>query len=248
MKLVWVDLETSGLDSNVHEILEIAVAMSDLEDPFNVKHVYHAVLYAPVMMNLMDPFVVDMHTKNGLLAECRKSSTTWGQVVRALEGLIPEEDKHENRPVLAGASVHFDAGFLDRWTRRTSLPGERHLFSRFSHRYYDTSAIKLFCQSLGMPKIPRAEAHRAVADVAEAVAHAKACAEWLKGRQLDAVLHPQFSARLVEGETVEGTLSISPPTQEDVMASYKRWAAINASRGTLLVSPAKIVPAGGHDA
>jgi len=187
MKLVWVDLETSGLDPSMHEILEIAVAMSDLADPFNVKHVYHAVLYAPGMMNMMDPFVVDMHTKNGLLAECRQSSTTWGQAVRTLEGLIPEEDKRENMPVLAGASVHFDAAFLRQGTYDTN--GDRDLFFRFSHRYYDTSAIKLFCQSLGMPKIPRAEAHRAVADVDEAVKHAKLCAEWLQqwGREFNAL-------------------------------------------------------------
>jgi len=68
--------------------------------------------------------------------------------------------------------VHFDHGFL-----RVHMPK---LAARFSHRHYDVSAVKLFCQSLGMPKPPKAEAHRAAADVRESIEHAKACADWLE--------------------------------------------------------------------
>ena len=57
------------------------------------------------------------------------------------------------------------------------------LAARFSHRHYDVSAVKLFCRSLGMPKPPKAEAHRATADVLESIAHARLCAEWLRTKQ-----------------------------------------------------------------
>jgi hypothetical protein len=32
---------------------------------------------------------------------------------------------------------------------------------------------------MGMPELPRAEAHRAAADIDESIAHAKACRDWL---------------------------------------------------------------------
>ncbi len=54
------------------------------------------------------------------------------------------------------------------------------LAERFSHRYYDVSAVKLFCRSLGMPKPQPAEAHRAMADIQESIAHARQCARWLR--------------------------------------------------------------------
>jgi hypothetical protein len=75
--------------------------------------------------------------------------------------------------VLAGDSVHFDLGFV-----RYHMPT---LAKRLSHRVYDVSAIKLFCRSLGMPKIERKEdpVHRAAGDVLRSIEHAKYCADWL---------------------------------------------------------------------
>ncbi len=79
--------------------------------------------------------------------------------------------------MLAGSSIHFDHAFL-----AVHMP---RFAARLSHRHYDVSAIKLFCQSLGADKFPKAEAHRAKDDIAESIAHAKACAEWLYDRDLN---------------------------------------------------------------
>ena len=73
--------------------------------------------------------------------------------------------------MLAGNCVGFDHGFLKRW-----MPG---LAARFHYRYYDVSSVKLFCRSLGMPRLPSGEAHRAKGDVLESVEHALLCAQWL---------------------------------------------------------------------
>ena len=84
-------------------------------------------------------------------------------------------DKDE-RPTLAGRTVHFDLGFI-----RHHMP---RLAARLSHRVYDVSAICLFCESLGMPRLKKGEAHRASEDVLESVEHARRCAEWLCGGRL----------------------------------------------------------------
>ncbi len=177
MILCWVDLETIGLNPMENSILEIAVALSTLEDPFNVYARVHAVLEVPPRV-VFQPGALAMHQKNGLLEECQKSSTTLREVHAQLNQIIPRVSSRENMTTLAGASVHFDHEFLkaaDTWF----APEER-FTSWLSHRHYDVSAIKLFCRSLGMPKIPCDQAHRAVADVNESIRHAKLCAEWLQ--------------------------------------------------------------------
>lgn len=175
MKLLWCDLETLGLRPSAG-ILEIALAEADLSDPFNIKHVYHAVLELPKstvwQLDDRDGFVQKTHTANGLFAESVEKGLRLTRVIEDLYELIPAESNRSDMPVLAGSSVHFDHEFL-----KQHMP---EIAARFSHRHYDVSAIKLFCQSLGMEKLPRAEAHRAVADIEESVAHAKLCAEWLK--------------------------------------------------------------------
>ncbi len=183
--LVWLDLETTGLDPQNNSILEISVALSKLDDPFKVRHAYHAVFGLPPQVKFQ-PGALALHEKSGLLAECQRSTTTLRHAWAVLDKLIVQQDR-SNMPTLAGASVHFDHEFLkmaDGW-----FPSELQLTRRLSHRHYDVSAVKLFCRSLGMPVIPKGEAHRAVADVDEAVKHAKLCAEWLQqwGSEMNAV-------------------------------------------------------------
>ncbi len=178
-RLWWLDIETSGLDARRDQILEIALSSSPLNDPFNVTAEYHAVCrlvraagryWAPHGPITVDPFVEMMHTKNGLWEECDKSdvsaSSTVNEVLARVQG---------DPAILAGSAVHFDRSFLE-------AVGGNQVRTVFSHRHYDVSAIKLFCESLGMPRIPKGEAHRAQADVLESVAHAKMCAEWLGKR------------------------------------------------------------------
>jgi len=174
MKLVWLDLETTGLDPLAHQVLEVAVATADLHDPFNLTWVYSAVLpLAPTPRTALDPFIIDMHTKNGLLADCDSWLTKRREEVdEALVKVVPWVEDKEERCTLAGSSIHFDHSFI-----KVHFP---RLNKNLSHRHYDVSALKLYCQSLGMPKFKKAEAHRAKDDIIESVAHAKECTEWLK--------------------------------------------------------------------
>ena len=192
MKLIWIDLETTGLVPEKCEILELAVAFSTLEQPFvfaDPNLASPTYTGRPVMSERLrvfswvfgldmeeqarlDPFIKNMHTKNGLLAECCESNLGVKYAEDELLRIVPEVTDKDDRPTLAGASVHFDLAFI-----RVHMP---RLAKRLSHRVYDTSAIRLFCRSLGMPKPPKGnEAHRATEDVYAAIEQARTCKEWI---------------------------------------------------------------------
>jgi oligoribonuclease len=186
--LYWLDMETTGLDPAEEHILEIAIARAPFERPFQVTMVYNQTIRF-TDWSAVDPYVIEMHHKSGLMIDCMRSKMAIYDaeslsldVARQLEKVVAtfkndwvsesgEKMKSDELPVLAGSSVHFDRGFL-----------KHHLedFSKlFSHRYYDVSALKLFCRSMGMAIQPKAEAHRAMEDIMESITHARQCAAWL---------------------------------------------------------------------
>lgn len=175
MKLLWLDLETEGLDPATCSILEVAVSVADLASPLNATPLYHAVLgTSDERVSKLHPIVFDMHTKNGLLTECLRSGKTVADVERDLLALIPASPDKEEMPVLAGSSIHFDHSFL-----RVHCP---ELSGRLSHRHYDVTAVKFFCQSLGMAKPPKAEAaHRAAEDIVASIEDARRCVDFVRG-------------------------------------------------------------------
>jgi oligoribonuclease (3'-5' exoribonuclease) len=197
--IYWLDLETTGLDPRAPgaAILEVAIARAPLREPFAITVLWNYPLYfsreQAAALAEGDPFVFDMHTRNGLLRECEDAkAVTTGAVERALceaglavpSVIIPATPKGEHPPVLAGSSVHFDHAWL-----QVHMPT---LAARFSYRYLDVSAVKLECISQGMAPLPKAGAHRALADIRESMLHLERCrawqasrVEWAKGEAYD---------------------------------------------------------------
>ena len=74
--LVWMDLEMTGLDPQVDVIVEIATLVTD-DDLTIVAEGPDLVVRAPEeKLAAMDPYVVKMHTKSGLLDEIRTSKVS----------------------------------------------------------------------------------------------------------------------------------------------------------------------------
>ncbi len=164
-RLAWIDLEMTGLDTERHTIVEVAVIVTDSELEIldaGLDLVVHA---GADELARMDDFVRKMHTKSGLLPAIEASTTTLAaageQVLEYLRAWIPEPGVAP----LCGNSIGVDRRFLDRY-----LPE----VDRYLHyRSIDVSSLKELCRRWypaeykGRPG--KQETHRALDDIRESV-------------------------------------------------------------------------------
>ena len=165
-RMVWVDLEMTGLDPQHDEIVEMAVIVTDGElaeldggVSFVVRPPDLAILRG------MEDVVVGMHTESGLLAEIPSGLPLAEAGQAALDyvrGHVPEPRKAP----LAGSSVYVDRMFLAR--HLPDLDGYLH------YRLVDVSTIKELSRRWYPRTYFNAPAktggHRALADIRESIA------------------------------------------------------------------------------
>ncbi len=110
--LVWIDLEMTGLDATRDVIVEIATIVTDdqlnivAEGPDLVIHQDEAALAN------MDPVVVDMHTRSGLLESIRSSTISLEDAGAATLAFIKEHVPVAASVPLCGNSIGMDRRFL----------------------------------------------------------------------------------------------------------------------------------------
>ena len=132
--LVWMDLEMTGLDHEKEVIVEIATIVTD--DELNiVAEGPDLVVQAPAeVLAAMDPFVIDMHTKSGLLEAIKVSTLTLDEAGKRTLEFIKQHVPEARTVPLCGNSIGTDRRFLAKY-----LPDiENHLH----YRSVDVSTIK----------------------------------------------------------------------------------------------------------
>jgi oligoribonuclease len=165
-RLVWIDLEMTGLDIDRHVIVEIACVVTDANlDPVDdgIDLVVHA---NDDELARMDDFVRTMHTKSVLLPAIEKSEVTLddaqSQVLAYVRGHVPAP----GTAPLCGNSIGVDRRFLDRYMRE--------LDSYLHYRSIDVSSLKELCRrwypAIYRKRPGKAEHHRALDDVRESIA------------------------------------------------------------------------------
>jgi oligoribonuclease len=136
-RFVWLDLEMTGLDPKTCVIVEIGVIITG-PDLVPIAEIAHAVWQPDEALARMEPFVRDMHTKNGLLEKVRASKTSLRE---AEQSVLEVVTKHcgFREGTLAGNSIHVDRSFLS--AHMPLLEGYLH------YRQLDVSSLKVLTRA-----------------------------------------------------------------------------------------------------
>jgi oligoribonuclease len=163
-RLVWIDLEMSGLNADRERILEIATIVTNgglevlAEGPELVVHQPDSLLDA------MDAWNREHHGKSGLTARVRASEVSEAEAERLTLEFVRAHVPERSAP-LAGNSIHQDRIFLARYM--PALEGYLH------YRNVDVSTVKELVRRWS-PKAyegrPTKRAkHRALDDIRESI-------------------------------------------------------------------------------
>ena len=164
-RLVWIDLEMTGLDPKRHVIVEVAAIITDGNLNVIGEGIDLVVHATEAELAEMDDFVTNMHANSGLDKEIRESTTTLREAEDAVLALIAEHCDPEHPAPLAGNSIATDRTFI-----RAHMP---RLDEALHYRMIDVSTIK----ELSRRWFPRAYynqpdkgmAHRALQDIIESI-------------------------------------------------------------------------------
>jgi oligoribonuclease len=164
--LVWMDLEMTGLDPSQNVIVEIATLITD--DELNVvAEGPDLVIHQPEeKLAIMEPIVVEMHTKSGLLDAIRTSTITLEEAGAATLEFIKQWVPEARKVPLCGNSIGMDRRFLEAY-----LPEIEHWLH---YRSVDVSSIKELTRrwypGLNNSRPFKVGTHRALDDIRESIA------------------------------------------------------------------------------
>lgn len=172
-KLLWVDLEMTGLDSTKDVILEVAAEITD----FNFKTLasYEA------RVKHRRELVVERMQKNIWWKDYPQNRDEFiqkleqgkqsGEVEQDLITLVEKEFGAEPA-ILAGNSIHSDRTFIKQWWPTLDL--------RLHYRMLDVSSLKIYMQGKYGVEFEKQEIHRAFDDIQASIAEWEYYMEWLK--------------------------------------------------------------------
>lgn len=166
-KLLWIDMEMTGLDVSKEVIIEVAVIVTDYD--FNVLETYETVVNQPqTYLDEMDDWNKEHHSKSGLIAKIPRGKTP-DQVEEDLLNLIrrhwPKIEKKEDMPLMAGNSIMQDRLFLNKYFAKVA--------SLIHYRMLDVTSWKiLYNEKFGL-KYEKKNSHRALDDIRESIEEMK---------------------------------------------------------------------------
>lgn len=174
-KLLWVDLEMTGLDPRQDIILEVAAEITDFK--FKTLASYEAIVKQDKQT------VVDRMQKNiwwkdfpanrdeFVAKTAGESAKPSEQVERELIKLV-EQQFGDEPAVLAGNSIHNDRNFIRQWWPQLDL--------KLHYRMLDVSAWKVFMQGAYGVQFEKKEVHRAFDDIQASIAELQYYLEYFK--------------------------------------------------------------------
>ena len=157
-RILWVDLEMTGLDPVEDRILEVGAIVTD----WDFKEIARFEAVKKVGPNLMKQRMVGefwdefSDVRDALIAQ-NEGGKNGRTVENELLAFIDEHIGTEGKVLLAGNSIHQDRRFIaNEWHR---------LDERLHYRMLDVSAWKVVFEGKFKKKFAKPEAHRAIDDI-----------------------------------------------------------------------------------
>lgn len=167
-KLLWVDLEMTGLDPDKHRIIEIAVEVTDFT--FKTLASYEALIHQPEsVLADMNEWAAAQHAASGLTDRVRKLGRPEDEVKHELVGFIKAQFGEEHA-ILAGNSIHNDRIFIKKWWPEVD--------SLLHYRMLDVSSLKILMQGKYGIQFEKNDTHRAFDDIQASIAELQYYIEW----------------------------------------------------------------------
>ncbi len=172
-KLLWVDLEMTGLDVENDVILEVAAEITDFD--FKTLASYESIVQQPrelvVARMQKNIWWADFPANRDEFVNNLGSGKSDAQVEQELIVLV-EQHFGSEPAVLAGNSIHNDRNFIKRWWPQLDL--------KLHYRMLDVSAWKVLMQAKYDVQFEKKEVHRAFDDIQASIAELQHYLEWFK--------------------------------------------------------------------
>jgi len=169
-KLLWVDLEMTGLDPSKDVILEIAAEVTD----FNFKTLasYEALVKHPDdILGGMNEWASQQHAASGLTERVRTQGRPEDEVKHELIGFITAQFGDEPA-ILAGNSIHNDRIFIKRWWPEVE--------ALLHYRMLDVTSFKILMQGKYHYEYDKKDVHRAFDDIQASIAELQHYLEYMQ--------------------------------------------------------------------
>lgn len=167
-RLLWLDVETTGLDPQVDFLLSFAALVTDPKgNPVDEYHFETVIGWHPfgvTMRDFADPYVRAMHDKTGLWDQVNESTV---DVLDADSDFLDWVQRYAPEPKrvrVAGNSVRLDLNFTERFLPVT--------YAHLHYRSVDVSALAYVAHEQGWMEnyYVKQQTHNALADIRESLA------------------------------------------------------------------------------
>lgn len=169
-KLLWIDLEMTGLDPDKEVIIEVAALVTDFQ--FKTLDQYEAVLRQdPSYIAQMDDWNKKHHGESGLIAKIPNGKAQDLVEKELIQFVQKNFDPQKGKPVLSGNSIHQDRAFIQKHLKSFN--------SLLHYRMLDVSSWKVILQGRYQFEYKKQNKHRATDDILESIEELKSYLKFL---------------------------------------------------------------------
>mgnify|MGYP001745796036 CR=1 FL=1 len=162
-RLVWLDMEMTGLDPERERIIEVAMIITDSDLNVLAQSDVYVIHQSDELLDSMDEWNTATHGRTGLTQRVRESKLTEAEVEQNLLDFMSAWIPEKSTP-MCGNSIHQDRRFMVKYMPR--------LEAYFHYRNLDVSTLKELAKRWNpavAKSVVKRGSHKALDDILESI-------------------------------------------------------------------------------